>query len=447
MPRQANGQYQQPANTSAVSGATISSTANNTLVTDIGTELTNSLDRGGRSSMTAALPMGGNKITGMADPAASTDGATKNYVDTANALQPSKADIQNAAQISATATGSTDAIAAAFTPTITALSVGMTVEVRAISANTTTTPTFQADATAAKTIVKGNGLPLVAGDIAGAGHWLSLTYDLTLDKWVLANPANAIKFSFPPPASYKNLSIKTATNTTIACSADFVTVTDGTGYQTLAVSGTINLGTAGAVNALDTGVIAADTWYFIWAIAKPDGTSGWLASISSTSPTMPTGYTLKALYGAVPTIHSTATLYGVWQIGKRAQYVVGLAQTAAYPFIATTGVTVGTISGGGVGGMVGNICIGNGKPAPTIAASIRGFVAGNASTQIYIQAGPNNSFGSYTSTTNPAPVVLSIAGVNTTFTHPFDFILESNSVYWATSNAGLYVCTGWEVNL
>ncbi|MGY3527287.1 hypothetical protein [Bradyrhizobium sp. USDA 4452] len=85
MPRQANGQYQQPANTAAVSGQTISSTAYNSLITDIGTELTNSLDRGGRSAMTAPLPMGAQKITGMADPTVSTDGATKNYVDTTTA--------------------------------------------------------------------------------------------------------------------------------------------------------------------------------------------------------------------------------------------------------------------------------------------------------------------------------------------------------------------------
>ena len=35
--------------------------------------------------MTAALPMGGQKITGMADPTVATDGATKNYVDTTTA--------------------------------------------------------------------------------------------------------------------------------------------------------------------------------------------------------------------------------------------------------------------------------------------------------------------------------------------------------------------------
>lgn len=81
MPRQANGTYQQPAGTAAVSGAVISSTANNTLITDIGAEITNSVDRGGRSAMTATLPMGGNKISNLGAPAVATDAATKGYVD------------------------------------------------------------------------------------------------------------------------------------------------------------------------------------------------------------------------------------------------------------------------------------------------------------------------------------------------------------------------------
>lgn len=44
--------------------------------------------------MTAALPMGSNKITGMADPAVATDGATKNYVDTTTAAFFSTGDIK-----------------------------------------------------------------------------------------------------------------------------------------------------------------------------------------------------------------------------------------------------------------------------------------------------------------------------------------------------------------
>jgi microcystin-dependent protein len=79
--RQANGQYIQPANTAAVSGQAINSVAFNSLVTDLGTEITNSVDRLGRSAMQAALPMGANKITGMADPTVPTDAVTKAYAD------------------------------------------------------------------------------------------------------------------------------------------------------------------------------------------------------------------------------------------------------------------------------------------------------------------------------------------------------------------------------
>lgn len=88
--------------------------------------------------------------------------------------------------------GTADAITGAFTPVVAALVDGMLVRVRAANANATTTPTFKADGTALKTIVKGNNLPLVAGDIAGAGHWLQLQYDLTQDKWVLLNPAMGV---------------------------------------------------------------------------------------------------------------------------------------------------------------------------------------------------------------------------------------------------------------
>lgn len=89
----------------------------------------------------------------------------------------------------AVAGGTADAITADFTPNVT-LTNGTTVIVRASAANTTTTPTFAPDGLTAKTIVKGNNLPLAAGDIAGAGHWLVMNFDTVLDKWVLQNPAD-----------------------------------------------------------------------------------------------------------------------------------------------------------------------------------------------------------------------------------------------------------------
>ena len=90
----------------------------------------------------------------------------------------------------AVAGGTADAITADFTPNV-SLTNGTTVIVRAGSANATTTPTFAPDGLTAKTIVKGNNLALAAGDIAGAGHWLEMNFDVVLDKWVLRNPYSA----------------------------------------------------------------------------------------------------------------------------------------------------------------------------------------------------------------------------------------------------------------
>jgi microcystin-dependent protein len=90
MPRQSSGAYQQPAGTSAVSLATIGSTAFNSLVTDLGNELTNSLDRLGRSAMQAAFPMGGFTITGLANGVNPTDACSvsqaQGFANTAAAL-------------------------------------------------------------------------------------------------------------------------------------------------------------------------------------------------------------------------------------------------------------------------------------------------------------------------------------------------------------------------
>ena len=92
----------------------------------------------------------------------------------------------------ATSTGGTaDAITGTFTPAPRYPTNGLPIYVRAASANATTTPTFtpNSGAITAATIVKGNNLPLIAGDIAGAGHWLQLVWDSTLSKYVLLNPA------------------------------------------------------------------------------------------------------------------------------------------------------------------------------------------------------------------------------------------------------------------
>jgi hypothetical protein len=65
----------------AVIDTTIDPTPFNNLIADISTELTNSADRGGRGAYTAALQMGGFKITNLGTPTVSNDAATKAYAD------------------------------------------------------------------------------------------------------------------------------------------------------------------------------------------------------------------------------------------------------------------------------------------------------------------------------------------------------------------------------
>jgi hypothetical protein len=57
---------------------------------------------------------------------------------------------------------------------------------------------------------------------------------------------------------------------------------------------TIDTGTTGA-NGLDTGTLAASTWYHVYAIGKADGvTSAGLISTSASAPTMPSRLQLQA---------------------------------------------------------------------------------------------------------------------------------------------------------
>lgn len=138
-----------------------------------------------------------------------------------------------------------------------------------------------------------------------------------------------------PTGAFANKIITVASTTTVNVTADWVVVSDGTSATRVAINSTganvLNLGTAGGLNKLDTGVIAINTWYAIYAIALPGGgTPGVIASTSFTSPNLAWGaYTLFGYMGAVQTLGSGATLYGTKQIGNRATYVVGLAGTTA----------------------------------------------------------------------------------------------------------------------
>jgi len=174
----------------------------------------------------------------------------------------------------AVAGGTADAITADFTPNV-SLTNGTTVIVRAGSANTTTTPTFAPDSLTAKTIIKGNGLALVAGDIAGAGHWLEMQFDTTLDKWVLQNPARGIATS-----NAGNIGLfKKADSTTVAFTKTGEFAVSTSQAITVEVDNIVqNIAAATVVTMPGSPVTGTD--YAIWL--KPTGTLE--ATSNHTSP-------------------------------------------------------------------------------------------------------------------------------------------------------------------
>lgn len=175
------------------------------------------------------------------------------------------------------AAGTADALTAAFTPAPHSWPNGVPFFVRAASANATTTPTFTPNSgtLTAKIIVKGANGALVAGDIAGAGHWLALQYDVTLDKVVLLNPAFGITTSNAGNAGL----FKKADSTTVAFTKTGAFTVSTSQAITVEVNGVVqNIAAATVVTMPGSPVTGTD--YAIWL--KPTGTLE--ATSNHTSP-------------------------------------------------------------------------------------------------------------------------------------------------------------------
>lgn len=94
--------------------------------------------------------------------------------------------------------------------------------------------------------------------------------------------------------------------------------------------------TASGANGLDTGAEAGNTWYFIWVIYNPTTvTTAGLISASATAPTMPAGYTYKALVGAVRN-DGSSNFVGFWQEGREVFQVTQNVITNTAPALADT---------------------------------------------------------------------------------------------------------------
>jgi len=147
--------------------------------------------------------------------------------------------------------------------------------------------------------------------------------------------------------TYKNLKITTpADNQSVTITADKVLVVDSNDLSVIlsTVSLTVDLDVAGA-NGLDTGSIAANTGYFLYVIYNGTTTAG-LASTSATAPTMPSGYTYKALVGWCTT-DATTTPFNIEEFTQiDDEYIWKINQTAVSNSAAVGVQTVNLAAGG-----------------------------------------------------------------------------------------------------
>lgn len=164
MARNGAGVYSLPAGNPVVVGTTIDPTwANNTL-TDIGTALTQSVAADGQTTITANLPMGGYRHTGVGAAAATTDYARADQS-------------QNSSLSYLSSVSGVDTITATATPTPAAYAAGQSFRFIAAGDNTGAV-TLNVSSLGAKSVTKFGANALIAGDIK-SGAMVEVQYDGT----------------------------------------------------------------------------------------------------------------------------------------------------------------------------------------------------------------------------------------------------------------------------
>jgi hypothetical protein len=334
--------------------------------------------------------------------------------------------------------GTSDVIVGTYVPAISALYDGLLLGLRASAANATTTPTFSPSGLSAHTITKVGGVALSVGDIASANHELLLRYNLGFTRWELLNPAL-------PPASmgggssgsgaHAGLKITNGgtPNHQAAVTATSVTVSTGAGAQLTVspVNVTPDITVSGA-NGLDTGSVAASTFYSIWVIWNGSAAAG-LFSVSPNAPSLPGGYTYSARVGWMVT-DGSGNLMRTLQYGNRVRYTL-----PPLPILASGvsgSITVPTWTAVSVSGFV-----------PSTAAEIGVNFFGGVNNEESMVA-PNNSYGAWNSTTNPPPLVVGNQSDTNFFSQTANLLLESTNIFYASNGSHTRLtCYGWTDNL
>lgn len=244
----------------------------------------------------------------------------------------------------------------------------------------------------------------------------------------------------PVGGSTRNFKSIVTSTTAATLSAGEIIVEDANGNtrRLSNVSQAYATGTSGA-GGLDTGSIGASTWYYEYIIFNPGtATVKAMISLSATAPTLPSGYTFYKCTGEVRT-DGSSNLIGKQQQGNVCEYLVGTNLSGLPTIISGSSgsLSTPTYTAASVSNFV-----------PPTAIRIKGVMSQTGSANGSTIAAPNSHYGALESTTNTPPVQAAVVSSTPPFSIPFDWILQSTNVYYASDNSGgLLSCAGWMTNL
>ena len=204
----------------------------------------------------------------------------------------------------------------------------------------------------ALTAYKNNGQTACGANDLIAGAVYQAAYSAALGGFVVNVVPTALTAPGAVQGIFTNLVITNTTATTpahqVAVTANALSLYNGSVYSTAtSISFTIDTSNANGPNGLDTGSLAASTWYYIYAIQNTSSAA--VAGLMSTNSTAPSftncpGYSNYARIGTVRA-NATPAFVNFIQKGRRVQYAVGTYNSnalAAMPNIANG--TAGTYS-------------------------------------------------------------------------------------------------------
>jgi hypothetical protein len=272
---------------------------------------------------------------------------------------------------------------------------------------------------------------------------------------------NGVLISGNPAAirsTFKNLNIATTgSNSTftgaLTVTADEVLLENPVNNQYITVRNlnltAVNPSSSGSStgNDLDAGTLAGNTWYYVWIIYNPTTlTVGGLISASSTTPTLPTGYTFCAMVGAIVTqALSPFYMLHTLQQGRQLRFITGGAGTNTLSLPLVVNGAVGSLTAYPVRGASGATAY-----VPPIASTITLMLGIATNGQAALN--PNATYGSQTAFgTASGPWGCWSSPGGSSMQVPVEMALESNSVYYECSTAsgpGGYISVyGCELNI